>query len=57
MLFGVAGVPIERQKLMSKAWKGILKDDVPLDSLSIQDGAQVCVASSGVDSLCGVVFV
>ena len=27
---------------MSKAWKGILKDDVPFDSLNIQDGAQVC---------------
>lgn len=32
-LYALTFVPVERQKIMSKAWKGMLKDDVDLSAL------------------------
>jgi hypothetical protein len=39
-------VPPERQKLMSKAWKGILKDDVALSTCTLSDGMIVTLMGS-----------
>jgi hypothetical protein len=42
-----AGVPPASQKLMSKAWKAFLKDDVQLSSLAeLKDGAVVQLMGS-----------
>jgi len=40
-LFALTGVPVERQKLMSKAWKGILQDDANFSTMKITDGLQL----------------
>ena len=40
-----AGVPPDRQKLMCKAWKGVLKDDATLAGLAL-DGAAVTLMGS-----------
>lgn len=41
-----AGVPKERQKLMSKGvWKGVLKDSEDLSKCNIKEGQQVCTAA------------
>ncbi len=42
----VAGVPPDRQKLMSKAWKGILKDEAELSSCALADGMAVTLMGS-----------
>ena len=37
-----AGVPVERQKVMAKGvWKGTLKDDADLSSMSFKAGQKV----------------
>jgi ubiquitin carboxyl-terminal hydrolase 14 len=41
-----AAVPPERQKLMSKAWKGVLKDDVDFSTLSLADGLIISLMGS-----------
>jgi len=41
-LMALTGVPVDRQKLMSKGgWKGTLKDDVDLSTCKIKDGMLV----------------
>lgn len=46
-IFSLTGVPVERQKLMTKgAWKGVLKDDVDLSACSLTDGLQVMLMGS-----------
>ncbi|GMF38868.1 unnamed protein product [Phytophthora fragariaefolia] len=46
-LYALTSVPVERQKLMSKAWKGMLKDDVDLATLDkLVDGAGVMLMGS-----------
>ncbi|KAG1711086.1 hypothetical protein DVH05_013820 [Phytophthora capsici] len=46
-LYDLTSVPVERQKLMSKAWKGMLKDDVDLSTLDkLVDGAGVMLMGS-----------
>jgi len=38
-LFSLTGVPPDRQKLMSKAWKGVLKDDASFSDMpELKDG-------------------
>ena len=34
-------MPVERQKLMCKAWKGILKDDADFSTMTIKVGAAI----------------
>jgi ubiquitin carboxyl-terminal hydrolase 14 len=45
-IFALTNVPVERQKLMSKAWKGMLKDDVPLSSLDPSKLSQIMLMGS-----------
>lgn len=46
-LLSLTNVPVERQKLMSKAWKGVLKDDADLAALDkLADGAAVMLMGS-----------
>ncbi|OQS01313.1 ubiquitin carboxyl-terminal hydrolase [Achlya hypogyna] len=45
-IYSLTFVPIERQKLMSKAWKGMLKDDVPLTSLDASKLTQIMLMGS-----------
>jgi ubiquitin carboxyl-terminal hydrolase 14 len=46
-LYDLTAVPVERQKLMSKAWKGMLKDDVDLSTLAkLVDGTGVMLMGS-----------
>ncbi|CAI5746722.1 unnamed protein product [Peronospora destructor] len=46
-LYGLTSVPVDRQKLMSKAWKGMLKDDVDLSTLDkLVDGTGVMLMGS-----------
>ncbi|TDH65481.1 hypothetical protein CCR75_003912 [Bremia lactucae] len=46
-LYALTFVPVERQKLMSKAWKGMLKDDMDLSKLEkLVDGAGVMLMGS-----------
>ncbi len=40
-LQALTNVPVERQKLMCKLWKGLLKDDVDLAACSIVDGTVI----------------
>jgi hypothetical protein len=42
----LAGVPADRQKLMSKAWKGILKDDASLANLSLDKAVVTLMGSA-----------
>jgi ubiquitin carboxyl-terminal hydrolase 14 len=44
VVYAATSVPPERQKLMSKAWKGVLKDDADLSALG--DGAAVTLMGS-----------
>ncbi|CAK4081319.1 unnamed protein product [Aphanomyces euteiches] len=45
-IFALTNVPVERQKLMSKAWKGMLKDDVELSSLDASKMTQIMLMGS-----------
>ncbi|CAH0485531.1 unnamed protein product [Peronospora farinosa] len=46
-LYDLTSVPVDRQKLMSKAWKGMLKDDVNLSTLEkFIDGTSVMLMGS-----------
>ncbi|KAG3182954.1 Ubiquitin carboxyl-terminal hydrolase 6 [Phytophthora cactorum] len=46
-LYALTSVPVERQKLMSKAWKGMLKDDVDLSTLDkLVDGTGIMLMGS-----------
>ncbi|CAI5726551.1 unnamed protein product [Hyaloperonospora brassicae] len=46
-LYALTSVPVDRQKLMSKAWKGMLKDDVDLSTLGkLVDGTGVMLMGS-----------
>lgn len=46
-LYALTYVPVERQKLMSKAWKGMLKDDVDLSQLGgLVDGTTIMLMGS-----------
>lgn len=46
-LYTLTSVPVERQKLMSKSWKGMLKDDMDLLTLDkLVDGAGVMLMGS-----------
>ncbi|KAL8018626.1 hypothetical protein Plhal710r2_c018g0076761 [Plasmopara halstedii] len=46
-LYALTSVPVDRQKLMSKAWKGMLKDDTDLSKLDkFVDGAGVMLMGS-----------
>ncbi|EEY57712.1 ubiquitin carboxyl-terminal hydrolase, putative [Phytophthora infestans T30-4] len=46
-LYTLTSVPVERQKLMSKAWKGMLKDDVDLATLDkLVDGTGIMLMGS-----------
>ncbi|ETW06522.1 hypothetical protein H310_02753 [Aphanomyces invadans] len=45
-IYAVTNVPVERQKLMSKAWKGMLKDDVVLSSLDPTKLTQIMLMGS-----------
>ncbi|TMW56383.1 hypothetical protein Poli38472_006393 [Pythium oligandrum] len=46
-LYALTFVPVERQKIMSKAWKGMLKDDADLSQLpGLVDGVQVMLMGS-----------
>eukprot|EP00611_Tribonema_gayanum_P012172 TRINITY_DN22822_c0_g1_i1.p1 TRINITY_DN22822_c0_g1~~TRINITY_DN22822_c0_g1_i1.p1 ORF type:complete len:617 (-),score=235.18 TRINITY_DN22822_c0_g1_i1:454-2232(-) len=46
-LWTLTGVPLERQKLMSKGgWKGILKDDADLSKCTVTDGLQIMLMGS-----------
>lgn len=45
-LYALTSVPVERQKLMSKAWKGMLKDDADLRELKLADGASIVLMGS-----------
>ena len=46
-LYALTSVPVDRQKLMSKAWKGMLKDDVALSTLDkLVDGTGVMLMGS-----------
>jgi ubiquitin carboxyl-terminal hydrolase 14 len=45
-LYALTLVPVERQKLMSKAWKGMLKDDADLSQLKLANGASVVLMGS-----------
>ncbi|RHY23650.1 hypothetical protein DYB25_006318 [Aphanomyces astaci] len=45
-IYAVTNVPVDRQKLMSKAWKGMLKDDVALSSLDASKLTQIMLMGS-----------
>lgn len=46
-LYALTNVPVERQKLMSKAWKGMLKDDADLSALDkLTSGATIMLMGS-----------
>ncbi|KAF0682455.1 Aste57867_25407 [Aphanomyces stellatus] len=45
-IFALTNVPVERQKLMSKAWKGMLKDDVALSTLDASKLTQIMLMGS-----------
>lgn len=45
-LYALTAVPVERQKLMSKAWKGMLKDDADLSQLKFAPGASIVLMGS-----------
>ena len=46
-LYDLTSVPVDRQKLMSKAWKGMLKDDVDLSTLDkLVDGTGIMLMGS-----------
>lgn len=46
-LYALTFVPVERQKLMSKAWKGMLKDDADLSALDkFTDGVTIVLMGS-----------
>jgi ubiquitin carboxyl-terminal hydrolase 14 len=45
-LLSLTAVPVERQKLMSKAWAGILKDDTALSSCKLAEGMVVQLMGS-----------
>uniref|UniRef100_K3WGB7 Ubiquitin carboxyl-terminal hydrolase n=1 Tax=Globisporangium ultimum (strain ATCC 200006 / CBS 805.95 / DAOM BR144) TaxID=431595 RepID=K3WGB7_GLOUD len=46
-LYALTFVPVERQKLMSKAWKGMLKDDADLAALDkLVDGVSIVLMGS-----------
>jgi ubiquitin carboxyl-terminal hydrolase 14 len=46
-LYSLTQVPVARQKLMSKAWKGMLKDDADLSALDkLADGATLMLMGS-----------
>ncbi|OQS00105.1 ubiquitin carboxyl-terminal hydrolase [Thraustotheca clavata] len=45
-IYSLTFVPIERQKLMSKAWKGMLKDDVALSTLDTSKLTQIMLMGS-----------
>lgn len=46
-LFSLTGVPPERQKLMSKAWKGVLKDEQPFAACSALGDGPIIVTLMG----------
>lgn len=37
----LAGVPVDRQKIISKAWRGMLKDDTDLSTCKLRPGLPV----------------
>lgn len=45
-LYTLTSVPVERQKLMSKAWKGMLKDDADLSQLKFPAGTTIVLMGS-----------
>ncbi|KAJ0411477.1 hypothetical protein ATCC90586_008526 [Pythium insidiosum] len=46
-LYALTAVPVERQKIMCKAWKGMLKDDADLSQLTgLVDGVTVMLMGS-----------
>lgn len=45
-LLSLTSVPVDRQKLMSKAWAGILKDETALSSCKLADGMVVQLMGS-----------
>ena len=46
MMACIAGVPPDRQKLMSKAWKAVLKDDMDFSTMTLSDGLVISLMGS-----------
>lgn len=45
-LYSLTGVPNDRQKLMCKAWKGVLKDDAAFSGMGLVDGTIITLMGS-----------